>query len=794
MEKRRPLGTSPSVSGATVRGLSKALMLGSALACAAVVIAVGAVRERNRPTPVEIGILSPEAEPGHAGSASCAGCHQAETRAWRASQHARAMQPAGPETVSGNFDDARAEHFGTRARFFRKDGRFIVDTEGADGKPAEFVVDYAFGIEPLQQYLTTFPDGRVQVLPFAWVTTPGQERWIHLHPDEPVPPGDALHWTGPGQNWNFMCADCHSTSVRKGYDAATNRFATTFSEISVGCEACHGKAAGHVAWATTGRPEATPQKGFASVAPRRTSPDRTPDPATGSPSRGVSRPVGDEVETCGTCHARRGRFAEDHGPGRPLADSFRPVFLTPDLFEADGQMRDEVFNDSSFRQSKMYAKGVVCSDCHDPHGGKLKAAGADVCAQCHAPEKFARAEHTGHAPGPNAPDCIGCHMPKRTYMVVDVRHDHGFRVPRPDLSVSIGVSNTCTDCHRDKPAVWAARAIEGWHGPVRKGFQTYAPAFHAAAVDDPTARDLLLRVVADADTPAVARATALVFLRGRPSAAVEAALRDGLADPDPMVRIAALEAHEGRPADERRRRASPLFSDPVRAVRLQAAALAPEGPPPEADATDRRAFAAAASEYVAALQFNADRPEARADLGRFYRRQGKTAEAEREYLAALALGFTIGPRIDLADLYRETGRDGDAEALLRRTIAEAPDAAAAHHALGLVLIRMKRYAEASDFLRRAAELDPTRPRYAFVYATALDALGRKAEALTVLEKAAAVRPANIELITALLQHALAARDLERALPLAERLSGLQPDDASLARLSERLRAARDAAR
>ncbi len=778
-------------------GLSQGLILGAAFACAAVVLAFGAVRDPNRPPPVEIGVLSPAAEPGHAGSLSCAACHPAETRAWLGSQHARAMQPAGPETVAGDFDDARAAHFGTRARFFRNDGRFMVETEGADGKPAAFVVDYAFGLEPLQQYLTTFPDGRVQVLPFAWVTTPaegGGRRWIHLHPDEPVPPGDPLHWTSPGQNWNFMCADCHSTAVRKGYDAATDRFATTFSEMSVGCEACHGKAAGHVAWATADRSAATPHKGFASVAPKRPMPDWTPDAATGSPARGVSRPVGDEVETCGTCHARRGRLAEDHRPGKPLTDSFRPVFLTPDLFEADGQMRDEVFNYSSFQQSKMYAKGVVCSDCHDPHGGKLKASGAEVCAQCHVPDTFARAEHTGHAPGPNAPDCIACHMPKRTYMVVDVRHDHGFRVPRPDLSVSFGFPNTCNDCHRDKPATWAARAVERLHGPIRKGFQTYAPAFHAAAVDDPAARDLLLRVAADVDTPALARATALLFLRGRPAAAVDAALRDALSDPDPMVRIAALEAHEGRPAEERRARARALWSDPVRAVRLQALALAPEGPAPDAEVAEKQAFAVTAAEYVASLQFNADRPEARADLARFHRRQGKRAEAEREYLAALALGFTIGPRVDLADLYRETGREGEAEALLRRTVAEAPDAPAPRHALGLLLIRTKRYEEASDFLRRATELDPTQPRYAFVYAAALEAQGRAAEARIVLEKAAAARPADIDLITALLRHALAGRDLERALPLAEHLTGLQPDDASAARLAARLKAARDASR
>ncbi|MDO9440514.1 MAG: tetratricopeptide repeat protein [Beijerinckiaceae bacterium] len=704
------------------------------------------------------------------------------------------MLPATPESVLGDFNETRAEHFGSRARFFKRVERFLVETEGKDGKPAEFTVDFTFGLEPLQQYLTAFPNGRVQVLPYAWVTTPkeaGGQRWIHLHPDEAIPASDALHWTRGQQNWNFMCADCHSTSVRKAYDATTERYATTFSEVSVGCESCHGKAAGHVAWAKAGRPASTHNKGFASLAARRPAPDWTPDPLTGSPAHGVTRPAGDEVETCGACHARRGQFAEGWQPGKPLTDFYRPTFLTPDLFEADGQMREEVFNYTSFQQSKMHAKGVVCSDCHEPHGGKLKAAGSDVCVQCHVPGRFDTTAHTGHATGSNTPDCIGCHMPVRTYMVVDPRHDHGFRVPRPDLSVSLNTPNACNDCHRDKQATWAAQAVERWHGPVRKGFQTYAPAFHAAATNSPDALNLLLRVATDPETPAIARASALVSLQGRPSVKVDAALRDALGDPDPMVRIAALEGHEGQPADKRWLRARPLLDDSVRAVRQQAATLLADGPLSGAAPEERQAFEKAAAEYVAAERFNADRPEARGNLGRFYRRQGKFAEAEHEYLAALKLDFSIPPRVDLADLYRAQGREADAELLLRQTISIAPAAAAPRHALGLALIRGRRYADALEPLRRAAELDPAQPRYAHVYAVALFSRGEQQAARHVLEAALSAHPSDIHLLTALMQIAVSTRDFARAMPLAERLSQLQPDDISAARLAGQLKAVAD---
>ncbi|OYZ87395.1 MAG: hypothetical protein B7Y01_04950, partial [Xanthobacter sp. 17-67-6] len=402
------------------------------------------------------------------------------------------------------------------------------------------------------QYLVTFPDGRVQVLPWAWDTRPAQDggqRWFHIYPDRPMPPTDPLHWTRSMQNWNFMCAECHSTTVTKGYDAAADSFHTTFSEISVGCESCHGAGGGHVAWANAGASPDVAGRGFASVAPTRPTPDWSPDPATGSPAHGVSRPAGDEVETCARCHARRGPLSEDWHPGRPLTDTHMPALLTPDLFEKDGQMKDEVFNDHSFKQSLMYAKGVVCSDCHDPHSGQLKAEGAAVCGQCHVPERFTSPAHTGHPAGPKAPDCISCHMPERTYMVVDRRHDHSFRIPRPDLTAAFGTPNTCNACHADKTSGWAAEAIERWHGPDRKGYQGWTQAMHLAGSGNPLAREMLVKLATDPGVPAVARATMIGELRAFLSLASDEAIRKTLSDPDPLVRVAALRGLSGQPLD-----------------------------------------------------------------------------------------------------------------------------------------------------------------------------------------------------------------------------------------------------
>ncbi len=691
----------------------------------------------------------------------------------------------------GDFNDARASHFSSRARFYRKDGRFFVATEGKDGKEAEFAVKYTFGVDPLQQYLVEFPDGRLQALPYAWDTrakAEGGQRWFHLYPNEDIPPSDALHWTGPQQNWNYMCAECHSTNVRKNYDAAKDSFKTTFSEISIGCEACHGAGAGHIHWAQNGRPSDVAHSGFPSTPAPRSGISWHPDARTGSPSASSSAVAGGVNETCDRCHSRRGQFSETWRPGQPLTDTHLPAFLTSDLFEDDGQMKDEVFNTSSFQQSKMFAKGVVCTDCHDPHSGKLKASKSEVCSQCHDPQKFAATAHTGHAQGAGSPDCIACHMPARTYMVVDPRHDHSFRVPRPDLTAKLGTPNACASCHKDRDAAWAAVAIEKWRGPVRKGFQTYAEAFHAARLDLPEAGDLLLKVAQDPAAPAIARATALEALRDRPSSAAEAEIERGLRDPDPMVRLGALRAMEQLPVDVRWTEGKAALSDPVRAVRMEAAALLADVSLPNMTSAERNAWDKASQEYVAAKRFNDDRSEERANLAHFYVKQGKADLAEQEYLAAIKVApRQAPPRVDLADLYRGAGREAEAETVLRQAISQIPEAAAAHHALGLALIRQKRYAEAIASLKRATVLEPAQPRYAYVYGVALQSSGQADEARRVLAAALLASPSNIEILTALLQDALKSHDYKGALSYAERLRILRPDDASLAQFIERLR-------
>ena len=193
-----------------------------------------------------------ETAPAFAGYQACVECHAKQVEAWTDSHHALAMQKAEEGTVLGDFRNARFTYSGVTSTFYKRDGKFFVRTDGPGGKIQEYQIAYTFGVHPLQQYLIPFLGGRWQALGVAWdgrARTHGGQRWFHLYPGEKVDHRDVLHWTRPSQHWNGMCAECHSTNLRKGYRPAENRYETTFSEITVSCEACHGPALAHVAWA-----------------------------------------------------------------------------------------------------------------------------------------------------------------------------------------------------------------------------------------------------------------------------------------------------------------------------------------------------------------------------------------------------------------------------------------------------------------------------------------------------------------------------------------------------------------
>ncbi|HSE13681.1 MAG TPA: tetratricopeptide repeat protein, partial [Rudaea sp.] len=735
------------------------------------------------------------------GAKACAGCHASEAAAWQGSQHAHAMQHATDATVLGDFNNAKFTYNGIVSTFFRRDGKFFVNTDGADGRLADFEIGYTFGVYPLQQYLVAFPDGRMQALSIAWDARPkdqGGARWYHLYPDEHITSTDPLHWTGLNQNWNWMCADCHTTKLDRNYEPANNTYATKWSEMNVACEACHGPGSKHVAWAEKRKKGSESFSGAkAAASPAGDHPENDSEPflvvalderkgiawpmnaETGNAARSAPLTSQRELGVCAQCHSRRAPFAAGMDHDGRFFETHDLSLLTDALYFADGQQRDEVYDIGSFLQSKMHAKGVTCSDCHDPHSGKTRAPGNAVCAQCHAPAKYDAASHTLHKTGSAGAQCAACHMPTRNYMVIDARHDHSMRIPRPDLSDKLDTPNACTGCHKDRKPAWAAAAIVRAFGPVRKGFQTFGSTLHDAHTGAPAAAGELSALVHDAQAPAIVRATAADELRQYLSAATLPAIEAALADPDPMVRGAAVETLLDAPPVERMRLAVGLIDDPSRIVRIKAArtlAIAQyDGMAPEMRTRFDKLFA----EYVASQRANADRPEAHMNLGLFYVERRDPQQAETEYRAALALQPDFVPAfVDLADLYRTYNREADAEAVLTAALQKAPGNADLSHALGLLRVREGRVADALPLLANAARANPDNARYAFVYGIALHDSGQPKQGIAVLERALKRFPSDRELLSALAGYARDAGDTARAEAYAKRLGALEPPAAA----------------
>ena len=713
--------------------------------------------------------------PAYVGSQACSTCHLAEFERWQDSHHALAMQAANANTVLGNFSGTEIEHFGQISAFYEDNGNYYVRTDNAGGELQDFRVRYTFGVMPLQQYLVEFPGGRLQTLPLAWDSRPpesGGQRWFHIYPDEAITPDDPLHWTGREQNWNYMCAECHSTNLQKNYDVATDSFNTTWSEINVGCEGCHGPASVHIAQTESGNFNS--RHGFLTDLDDAGRAVWAMDTATGIATRSEVRlrpPM--QPEACGRCHSRRGVASSEYPFGRPLMDSHQVSLLDDPLYFADGQIREEVYVYGSFLQSRMYQAGVSCGDCHEPHSAELRTGSipSDICATCHLPEKFATEEHHGH-PG-NEPACVDCHMASRDFMVVDGRRDHSFRIPRPDISAAVGSPDACSGCHTDRDASWIAASFSDLFGDDHPPH--YGTAIHAALTGG--GNTPLLAAIGNPDFPGIARATALSLLRPPYSQRVAETIQAAKNSGDPLLRLGALRAMPGLQEALQLQWATELLEDPVRALRIEAARhLSPMRG--QIHARAEPSFARAEAELLDAIDAVAERPEAQINLGNLLAESGDAGRSEAAFRRAMQMDpLAPAPRANLADLYRRTGRDVDAEALLREGLELLPDEGTFRHALGLLLVRQQRHDEALNELRLAAGQQPDNARFAYVYAVALNSLGRQQAAVDYLADVRQEFPGEFDISWAL---ATMLRDLGRtedarliAMELAEIYPGVQ---------------------
>jgi tetratricopeptide (TPR) repeat protein len=701
----------------------------------------------------------------YVGREKCIACHQEQYDLWKGSDHDRAMEIATDETVLGDFNNVEFTRFDEKTRFFRDGKKFMVNAEGPDGEYHDYEIKYTFGIRPLQQYMVEFPDGRIQVLRVSWDVD--KKKWFYVAPtdasQERIEPGDPLHWTGLAQNWNTMCAECHSTDYHKNYDLATNTYHSDFFEIDVSCEACHGPGSLHV--------ELANRRGLFW--------DRNVHYGLTNEMKGALNTR--QVETCAPCHSRRSIIHPDYRPGDSFLDYFQPSMLDAGLYHDDGQILDEVYEYGSFTQSKMYHKGVRCSDCHDPHSLKLKYEGNKLCAQCHEPGKYDGAGHNHHpnaAPGSAETQCVTCHMPHSTYMEIDNRRDHSIRVPRPDLTVKYGTPNVCNRCHA-KPhesAQWAADQIVQWYGPKRPDDPHYAEAFALARRGDPAGFELLKEAVEKPENSEIIRSTAIELLQNYPTPESAKIRRDALSDPNAMVRAAAVRsfAVEAENANDMVAKLlkdlRPKLDDRSRAVRTAAANRIVTDVDSLEDAQFRSALEQAISEYRAGHQINLDRAPSNQSLATLAMSLGQPEAAVKSMRDAIRVEpYLSRVRAQLAQ-YLETLATDPSQAAVAAKVGATPEEI------------NKLREEELELLKRDEKLLPNDASVRYVRGFLLVKLGRLDEAREAFIKACELAPNQYSYWEWLASICVDQKRWDQAALAIQRMSQLQPEDETWKRL------------
>ncbi len=701
------------------------------------------------------------------GSVTCQKCHAKEFADWQVSDHQRSMLPANDSSVLGDFNDKSFEADGVKSRFFKKDNKFYINTQDGEGNYTDFEVKYTFGYYPLQQYLIEFPAGKMQATRVSWDSK--NKKWFHQYPNQKIPPHDWMHWTGNAQNWNTMCAACHSTNLQKKYDVETDTYHTTYNEINVSCENCHGAGKSHLDYINGDY-----KKG-----------NKIPGSMI-KMEKGVGQIA--QINNCAPCHARAASItAESFNPGHQtgeIMDHLIPDIPSDEHYYADGQANEEDYIYTSFAESKMFRHGIKCSNCHNPHTGKTIFPGNNLCMQCHAPE-YNQVKHTMHQTGTEGAECKNCHMPGKLYMGNDLRNDHTFRVPRPDLTVLYGTPNACNNCHNGKSAKWAADAIVKNYGSKRK--YHFAEDLIPGSKRDAKAEPHLLRILNDTSAPEIIQATALHYLANHTTQNSANALLKALNSKDAQMRYRALKSLDALDANTWMNTAGILLTDKVRAVRIAAAELYNNIPADRIPSNFYPAFTAAKQELEKYLYYQTDFAIGNVMLGDFYLKQKDYTNTEKFYLRALKKDSTYNyVRTNLSASYNAMGRNSDALKVLLEANRIDPKNENIYYNLALLYFELNMLAESDNCFAKAVALNSPNPRVYYNYGILLQQKGNRSKAESILLKGLQLSPLDAGLNYALSLMYLQLSEFEKAMAPALILKKNYPPTTEYQQLFQRL--------
>ena len=713
-------------------------------------------------------------KPTFVGRETCIDCHKIQYDLWLGSDHDLAMDYANDSTVLGDFNNAELITGKKTHRFYKKNDKYYVYTSGIGDSMQEYEVKYTFGYHPLQQYLVEFPGGRLQTLSLTWDTI--SKSWYDManavYPDQNISHENWLHWTNQAQNWNGMCADCHSTNLQKNYNINTDTYQTTWSEIDVSCEACHGPASDHLIWADLPESKRPYNNNFGLVV--KTSNINNFQ----------------YVDLCARCHSRRTALQDYKHDTVDLLNHMIPELIREPLYFPDGQIRDEVYVFGSFTQSRMYMEEVKCNDCHDVHSGKLLLEGNKLCLQCHREDVYESYNHHFHQyHGDSKLEvidefgieqqvgsgtlCINCHMTGKYYMGVDYRRDHSFRIPRPDLSDKFNSPNACTQCHANQSNQWASNYLKQWYGESINPH--YSIALAIGSTEDTMAFEQLKSLVDDELYPVLVRATALSILGEKYPIKSIPILKSKLKDLESLVRHTSLQYVQLN-SQEDIESMVPLLNDPIKAVRFEAAKRLSYIPLNQLPQNAKALINTNLTDYKEAMEYSGDFAAGRHNLANYYWSQGNIKNAVGNFKSALSIDNSFFPaKVNLAVIYNQQGKNDSAILLLEEVLLNQPENEEIQYSLGLVLAETGQYKEAAKAFENAIALNSKNPRLFYNLALVWQRINENEKAEKVLLSGLKKFPGQFDLLFALSDHYIRTNNNTEARKYAEKITSLYPE-------------------
>ena len=695
------------------------------------------------------------AQVNYVGNESCIDCHQQEVANWKQSHHANAMLPATEDNVLGDFNHVRFETKDGWTIFNKDKTGYYIETGQTGQKGARYEVPYVFAYYPLQQVLVDIGKGRLQAYPIAWDSrdeSEGGQRWYSLYEDTHTP-DTPFNWKAQFNNWNARCAECHSTDLKRGYNVEEDSYNTTFNEVNVSCEACHGPAEEHIKLSEA-QQKNTENSGFKNQLHKKLSWAFKEGRTTAEFLTGDILSIDHgQPDQCAACHSRRVSLTDGNDPG-DFTEHYIPRLALPELYHADGQILDEVYVYGSFSQSKMAAAGVTCSNCHDPHSGKVLTLDNNLCAQCHMPSTFDTQEHTLHEVGSEGALCIDCHMPETRYMGVDDRRDHAFRVPNPWVSEQLNTRDVCLDCHQDKDSKWSQLQLMSKKSKIFGKYDDIGPALLLNAQSPGKGQINIAKLVVDESQPPMRRAVLLGHLDMTKVENMQ--ILNTLANSsESLVKLGVIEVLERASQQLQLQVGFGLLYDDNRNVRIQAIKLLAPAFRRELPEKAQKPMQDALLEAVVTYQKQQDLLSAQIALADLAYKVGDLEQAQVQYLNAIKIQPSFLPsKLNLASIYRETDQLDKARVLLEEILRIEPEHAMALHNLGLVYVVKREWPKALDALIKAKNLEPDNARFSFVYVLVLEASGDIKGALAqvdILEKRTPNDPALKDLRERLLK-------------------------------------------